>query len=227
MRRREIGRPLPAAEAGESEADLVCGLRSGDRSSVLEFLNRTHYPVYCMSCRLTSDPDRRHDWTHDVLLGILDDVRGGRFVFTRPESFWAWFRKRAYFKLLDQYRRQVRRREQHEGDPADPVVLSDFTGSEDPAAELVRNETIAAIEGCLERIQSLRQRQALALLLFQELDYQDIASAMTASLNTVKSWIRRGRILLRRCLIQTLGMHATRANEGEGDKGAIGQALSG
>ncbi len=190
------------------EPPLVAGLVAGDAATVRAFLENTHGPVYRMAGRLTRDPDTRRDWSHATLLGILEDVRAGRFVYRRPGSFWAWFRKRAYFRLLDEYRRVVRRAARErpversaddEGarpatEPADPFAA-------DPAAELERVELRAAIERCLEGIAHADQRRATALVL-EELAYEEIAAALGAPLNTVRTWIRRGRIALRRCLME-------------------------
>ncbi|HEY3216703.1 MAG TPA: sigma factor-like helix-turn-helix DNA-binding protein, partial [Candidatus Eisenbacteria bacterium] len=43
-------------------------------------------------------------------------------------------------------------------------------------------------------------RRALSLRLFDDLQYQEVAAAMETPLNSVRAWIRRGRLALRRCL---------------------------
>ena len=53
------------------------------------------------------------------------------------------------------------------------------------------------IEGGLAQIENSDQRRALWLLLDQEFSYQEIAEEMSAELNTVRSWIRRGRLAMR------------------------------
>lgn len=206
----------PGVEAAGSEEDerrLAEGLIAGSHDAVAELLSRTHHPVYAMACRITQDPDRRRDWTHSALLGILEDLERGRFVYRHPGSFWAWFRKRVYFRLLDEYRRH-RRASQREVAP-DPETgsldLSDFGGGVDPADELERVELRAALEECLGRLSSHDQRHALDLLLISDLTYQEIAASLRAPLNTVRAWIRRGRLQVRRCMAERLGWLASRA----------------
>lgn len=208
------GAPHGAPADMRDEPPLVAGLVAGDIATVRAFLENTHGPVHRMAARLTHDPDARRDWSHATLLGILDDLRAGRFVYRRPGSFWAWFRKRAYFRLLDECRRARRRAGRERAldaaadgdgapggsDPADP-------GAPDPAAELERVELRAAIERCLEGIAHPEQRRATALVL-EELAYEEIAAALGAPLNTVRTWIRRGRIALRRCLMERWGIAA-------------------
>ena len=52
----------------------------------------------------------------------------------------------------------------------------------------------------LGKLPSEEQQRALRLLLLDEMDYEEIARAMAAQLNTVRSWIRRARIAVRECL---------------------------
>lgn len=199
------GRPAPEASPLDESA-LAEGLTRGDRRAVSEFLDRTHHPVFCMACRLTREHDLRREWTHETLIGVLEDLRKGRFVYRRPGSFWAWFRKRAYFRLLDECRRHGRRlhREAPASESASGETL-DLPGGEDPLEEMSRVETLAALERCLASLPNADQRRALDLLLFQGMAYQEIADSMAAPLNTVKAWIRRGRLAVRRCVAAALG----------------------
>ena len=193
------------------ERRLVDGLIAGDSCVVNEFLERTHHAVYGLAVRLGANPETRRDWTHETLLGLLEDLRRGRFLYRGPGSFWAWFRKRAYFRLLDERRRGLRRRVREgvgrtdeDGDPD----LDAYAGGDDPAREFARVEIRAAIEACLDKLPSADQRRALWLLYAEDCPYSEIASSTGSSLNTVRSWIRRGRLLLRKCLIAALGLVA-------------------
>jgi RNA polymerase sigma-70 factor (ECF subfamily) len=207
-------RPMETAAASSTaEKDLVDGLLAGDRAAISDFLDRTHHPVFCMACRFTRDPELRRDWAHATLLGVLEDLKLGRFVYRRPGSFWAWFRKRAHFRLLDQYRSHQRTagREVATGqDEGEDRGLPGATGPIDPAEAMDGVELLSAIEACLGRLPNAQQRRALGLLLLEDLTYQDIADALAAPLNTVRAWIRRGRLDLRRCLAQALGLEAQR-----------------
>jgi RNA polymerase sigma-70 factor (ECF subfamily) len=216
----------PAGARGNTEeARLVEGLIARDREAIAEFLSRTHHTVFHLACRLAPDFDLARDWCHEVLLGILDDMGNGRFVLYRPGGFWAWFRKRAYYRLLNEYarHRRVRRREapvlgsadgslRTDGyagaDPAEAHAFGalDLAGGEDPAEALERTEARATVEACLARLKSENQRQALWLYLLEDMTYPSIAERMAAPLNTVKAWIRRGRLAVRRCLVQALGL---------------------
>jgi RNA polymerase sigma-70 factor (ECF subfamily) len=196
------------------EQALATGLALGDRSSVARFFERTHHPVYCMAARLTRDPELRRDWTHDVLMGVLEDVQRGRFVWRRPGSFWAWFGRRAWFRLLDCHRRHRRRsaREQPLDDERRSAPDSGLGSAPEPTfdppipAQLELVEMTASVESCLEQLPNELHRRALRLLLFDDLPYDAIAEQLDAPLNTVRAWIRRGRMQLRVCVARALGI---------------------
>lgn len=191
----------------EEEA-LARGLAGGDAESVRAFLVRTHDRVYLMACRLTPDVGQRRDWAHDTLLGVLDDMKRGRFEYRGAGSFWGWFRKRAWFRLLDRYRhtRRVNDREHPEGGTTDLEAIRAAARGADPLQELLRVEMRAALEGCLAKLPNEDHRRALEMFLLAGMPYERIATSMHAPLNTVRAWIRRGRLAMRRCLAAALDL---------------------
>jgi DNA-directed RNA polymerase specialized sigma24 family protein len=62
------------------------------------------------------------------------------------------------------------------------------------------------VNGCLDGLQNEDQRRVLALLLFEEMSYEEIAASVGRPLNTVRTDIRRGRLALRNCLVLRLGL---------------------
>lgn len=184
------------------EQALVDGLRMRAEWARRDFYVRAHDAVYARACRLTRDVDLRLDWTHDCLLRLAEDVAGGRFVYQRPGSLWAWFRARAPFLLLDSLRarRRLEAREQSNADDDVP----DVPAPDDPALDLESLEILHAIETCLAGLVNDDQRRALELLLYEERSYEEIGASLGRPLNTVRTDIRRGRLALRECLIWRL-----------------------
>ena len=199
------------AEAVHPDIDeeaLVRGLTARQPQLVAVFLERTHRPVYIMAGRLTSDPEQRHDWTHDVLLRVLDDLARGAFVYRRPGSFWAWFRTRTYFLLINQYRRQKQQNERWTAGDTGEFILSrlPLDHDADPTHLIEGVEARSIVEDCLDRLPNADQQRALRLLLLEEYSYQAVAEAMDAELNTVRSWIRRARATVRCCVAYAYGL---------------------
>lgn len=208
--------PLRGGVPMSEEQRLVEALKAGDPAVLDDFLRHTHHAVFALACRLTFDPDQRRDWAHTVLLALVDDVRTGRFVFRHAGGFWSWFRKRAYFRLMDECRRTAREqsRVRSADDPERAPDLASYGVSGDVAEEFDRVALRADVEGCLEKLPNADHRRALRLLLEDEAAYADIAKALATPLNTVRVWILRGRQGLRRCLAERWGLADASGQEG-------------
>jgi RNA polymerase sigma factor (sigma-70 family) len=185
------------------EAALVRGLSCGDKASISTFLAITHRPVYAMTMRLTADPDLCHDWTHEALLKILDELAKGRFVYQHPGCFWAWFKLRCRFLLINLYNRHRKQQDQWTAGEIGQELIEKLSlpGDVDPLHLIEAVEARDILESCLAKLASEDQRRALTLLLGEDLPYQTIADEMGTALNTVRSWIRRARIAVRRCIL--------------------------
>ncbi len=190
---------LPRDEAEEA---MVHGLSRRDPATISDFLARTHRQVYAMSARLTRDPDLRHDWTHDTLLKILEELKKGRFEYRWPGCFWSWFQKRCHFLMINHYRsHRIRNDRLTPFEIGSEVVAKLSLGNgTDPLRLMESVEARAILADCLEQLDNEDHRRALAGILLDDQPYQAVADEMGASLNTVRSWIRRGRESVRRCV---------------------------
>lgn len=201
---------LPSQEWNHRDIDeeaLAHGLARGDAAAVSSFLERTHRPVYAMALRLTTDPDLRHDWTHEILLKILDELGRGRFVYRHPGCFWAWFRTRCHFLLINLYHRHRQQQDRWTAGEIGQELIEKLplASGADPLRLVEAVEARAVIENCLDSLASEDQRRALYLALCEDQPYQTIADEMGAVLNTVRSWIRRARVAIRRCVLSHYG----------------------
>ncbi len=209
--RTQTPNPRSTRDTAVQERRLVEGLCRRDPEQVQQFIRRTHGPVYAMACRLTSDPDERQDWTHDVLLRILDELSRGNFVYRWPGCFWSWFGQRSRFILLNLRRKQRDlQRRTVDGDPAE-AELESLVGphAEDPERVLENVAIRDALEACLQGLGNEEHRRALTLVLLEECSYEEVADAMDSPLNTIRSWIRRARIAVRQCMASKFALEGS------------------
>jgi RNA polymerase sigma-70 factor (ECF subfamily) len=190
------------ARSDPEEKALVDGLVARDSGAMKDFIERTHRAVFAKACRLTDDADLRQDWTHNVLLRVLDELAAGNFVYRWPGCFWSWFGKRAHFLLLNQYNEQRRHAERFKGSEFSEIALdaASIPAGQTPDRLLENVEIRATIEECLRKLPNDDHRRVLGLLLFEDMSYEDIAQTMAVPLNTIRSWIRRGRTSVRKCV---------------------------
>ena len=193
---------IPADSRDRDEEALVAGLLVGDTIYIKDFLRRAHPATYAMTARLSQDFDQRHDWCQDILLRVVKEMGTGRFVYGRPGCFWAWFKARANFLLINLYHQNKKHTERWTtGEVGESLAkMWPQAAGETPQKILESADARRVIEECLDELASEDQRRALSLVLFQDQTYQDVTELMGSSLNTVRSWIRRARIAMRQCV---------------------------
>jgi RNA polymerase sigma-70 factor (ECF subfamily) len=74
------------------------------------------------------------------------------------------------------------------------------TQAEPPSATM-HAQTMDNLQRCLNQL-SETQRSCISLAFFEGLTHQELTERLQHPLGTVKSWVRRGLISLRRCLLQ-------------------------
>lgn len=185
------------------EPMLAAGLAKGEASAQEAFVHLAHDAVYGHACRLTPDRDLRQDWTHEILLRLMRDVSDGAFVYRRPGSFWAWFRTRAWYLALSERRRESRRSLREQLSPDGD--LPDHPSGEASSLASDEADAAAALADCLDQLPNSDHGRVLHLRLVEDLTYEAIAAAVDAPINTVRTWIRRGRLQVRRCLAARFG----------------------
>lgn len=73
--------------------------------------------------------------------------------------------------------------------------------SSNPFDFTLNSQSSAALRGCISELDDM-QRNCIALAFFEGLTHEEISSQTKRPLGTIKGWIRRGMISLRRCLEQ-------------------------
>ncbi len=105
-----------------------------------------------------------------------------------------WMMTIARYRTLDLMRaRKVRR---SAGESA-LEQLEDERSS--PLEESMKMDGSEALTGCLEEL-SESQRDSILLSYYRGFTHEELSSALSTPIGTVKSWIRRGLLALKRCL---------------------------
>lgn len=105
-----------------------------------------------------------------------------------------WMMTIARYRTLDLMRsRKVR---QTAGDEHLEQVEDQRAG---PLDHSLRNAGTAQLTGCLEELSEV-QRDSILLSYYRGLTHDELAEILSSPIGTVKSWIRRGLMALKRCL---------------------------
>lgn len=163
------------------------------------FVRRYQDMVYGTAVRLLGSPAEAEDAAQTVFLkafqrfdevGASPAAAGWLKTTTRNECLNHLSRYRARWQFFS----ELTRPDRSEGDYADSLV-SPFSH----ALDLEQAELREQLERALRALPD-HQRVPLVLFHFEELNYQEIADALGASLGKVKTDIHRGREALKRLL---------------------------
>ena len=182
--------PMHEPDSAELEA-LLARCATGDRAALETLYARVAPMLLAVLMRMLKRRDAAEDALQDVFVSVWQRARQFDPIRGRP---LAWLVSMARYRAID-LQRAAR--------PA--VALSEVSTS---AADLpweAANEandmlgTGALLLRCLEQI-AAPQRHCLLLAYQEGLSHSEIARAVNEPLGTVKSWVRRSLLALRRCL---------------------------
>jgi RNA polymerase sigma factor (sigma-70 family) len=174
--------------------------RHGDLDAFNWLVLRYQTRVYNLCYRMLSDPDAAADATQEAFLSAWRAMP--RF---KGDQFRTWLLRIATNACLDVLRSRKRHPTQsidgwNPGDGSEeatePLPLADLDPSIDPERQVLRAETVAAIQLGLDTLPD-EQRIALVLVDVQGLSYDEAAAVTGANLGTVKSRINRARSRMR------------------------------
>jgi RNA polymerase sigma-70 factor (ECF subfamily) len=149
-----------------------------------------------VALRLVGDPDSAADVTQDAFLSAyrhLDQFRGG--------SFRSWLLRIVTNASYDRLRARQRHDEQSLNRLTEESGFDPPDGGELPDALVLRAELIASLETALQAL-PIDQRAVVVLSDVHGLSYDEVATALSINLGTVKSRLNRGRCRLRDYLLQ-------------------------
>ena len=186
--RMSYAEPAP----GEPASDLALLLRrcaDGDEKAFRRLYELQSPRLYGLALRLMQQPALAADAMHDAFVQVWQ--RAAQFDPARGAAE-AWLAGLLRYRAIDILRRRSRERYGHEPtDEPDP--------SPDALARLAEAGDDAALHRCLEQLEE-GQRHVVLLAFMDGLSHSELSNRLKAPLGTVKSWIRRALIGLRRCL---------------------------
>jgi RNA polymerase sigma-70 factor (ECF subfamily) len=183
-------RPKDEPDGAELEA-LLSRCAAGDRAALERLYVGVAPILLAVLLRMLKRRDVAEDALQDVFVSVWQ--RAGQFDPIRGRAL-AWLVSMARYRAIDLQRASR---------PA--VALSEVSAlepqlqSEGPAEASEMLGTAALLLRCLEQI-AAPQRRCLVLAYQEGLTHSEIARAVNEPLGTVKSWVRRSLLALRRCL---------------------------
>jgi RNA polymerase sigma-70 factor (ECF subfamily) len=188
-----FARPASSGAAGDGDLERLlerCARR--DPQAFQALYERAAPQLLACLMRILRRRAVAEEALQDVFVSIWE--RSDQYQSYRGRAM-AWLVSVARYRAIDLLRRDARR-------PAlvmDQAELSQVPAEEDPAGEALTARDASALGHCLGQLES-QQRRCVELAFVEGRSHADIATVTGSPLGTVKSWVRRGLLSLRRCL---------------------------
>lgn len=178
----------------EPTAECLRRAQAGDPQALTELiLGQQHY-VYSIAMSVLHQPEDAADLTQEAFIRLIRVLP----QYSGESRFTTWLYRLVVNLCRDELRRRGRQVQLAPPVADDDQTLNpiDLVADEDRAADPLRalsdNELRGAVRQALGQLEE-HYRLSLTLYYFEDLKYTDIAEIMDVPLNTVKSYIRRGK----------------------------------
>lgn len=174
-------------------ADLLSRCALGDRSAFERLYRATSAQLYGLVLRIV----RNEDLAGEVLQeGYVKIWRHAAQFDPGKATAMTWMGTIIRNQAIDLIRRGASRPRLSDS-VEDLHWLADE--SDDPQEQVDQTRLNSSLHTCLDRLQD-DQRKAIILAYFHGLTHEELADYMQKPLGTIKSWLRRGLLRLKKCL---------------------------
>jgi RNA polymerase sigma-70 factor (ECF subfamily) len=173
---------------GEGELELIQQALQGDIDAWGEIVRRYKSAVFGVALGILGNPADAEDAAQDAFIRAFENLH--RYDLKRKFSTWL-------FTVTANLCKNKLRREKF----FTPLKnLAQLRGpAEDPAEQVAREEREALVQQALQSLDE-KYRAPLVLRFYGDLDYKEIAQALSLPEGTVKTRIHRGKAALKRWL---------------------------
>ena len=172
------------------EQSWIASARNGDEAAFGELVQKYQKRVYALTVRMCPTPELAEEAAQEAFLSAWQ----GLPFFRGDAAFSTWLYRLASNACVDLLRKERRHQGTSLDDDTVGAEIPDTKPTPEEAAET--KELRAQIEAGLRQL-SPEYRAVLILREIQQLNYDEIADALSLDLGTVKSRISRGRRQLR------------------------------
>ncbi|MEA2176081.1 MAG: polymerase sigma-70 factor, subfamily [Blastocatellia bacterium] len=169
--------------AASSDEQIVARAQAGDAEAFGEIVRRWERRIFALSFGMLGREEDARDATQETFLAAFRNLRG----FRGEAKVSSWLHRIAVNQCITRQRRAKVRGETALDDEAEPDGASYFTPAHlSPARTAESRERTLAVRRAVNALPP-ELRQVIVMKEFEELTFQEIASALELPLSTVKS----------------------------------------
>jgi len=182
----------------KTDHELIHLFRDGDLRALEALILRHKDKIYTSILFLVKDKYLAEDIFQDVLIKIIDTIRGGRY--TEEGKFLPWAMRIAHNLCVDHFRKVKRTPAIKTSDDRDIFEVINFT--EDGADTIMmKRQSHDRVRQMLDMLPE-DQREVIILRHYADLSFKEIAALTNCSINTALGRMRYGLINLRKIMTE-------------------------
>jgi len=182
----------------KTDHELIQNFQDGNLNALEILVLRHKDKMYTSILFLVKDKYLAEDIFQDVLIKIIDTIRGGRY--TEEGKFLPWAMRIAHNLCVDHFRKVKRTPAIKTSDDRDIFEVINFT--EDGAdVKMMKRQSHDRVRQMLDLLPD-DQREVIILRHYADLSFKEIASLTNCSINTALGRMRYGLINLRKMMTQ-------------------------
>jgi RNA polymerase sigma factor (sigma-70 family) len=182
----------------KTDHELIHLFIDGDLQALEALVVRHKDKLYTSILFLVKDKYLAEDIFQDVLIKIIDTIRGGRY--TEEGKFLPWAIRIAHNLCVDHFRKVKRTPAIKTSDDRDIFEVLNFT-EEGADAKMMKRQSHDRVRKMLELLPE-DQREVIILRHYAELSFKEIAALTNCSINTALGRMRYGLINLRKMMAE-------------------------
>ncbi len=182
----------------KTDHELIHQFRDGDLHALEALILRHKDKLYTSILFLVKDKYLAEDIFQDVLIKVIDTIRGGRY--TEEGKFLPWAMRIAHNLCVDHFRKVKRTPAIKTSDDRDIFEVINFT-EEGADTKMMKRQSHDRVRQMLDMLPE-DQREVIILRHYADLSFKEIASLTNCSINTALGRMRYGLINLRKMMTE-------------------------
>jgi RNA polymerase sigma-70 factor (ECF subfamily) len=182
----------------KTDHELIHQFRDGDLHALEALILRHKDKLFTSILFLVKDKYLAEDIFQDVLIKIIDTIRGGRY--TEEGKFLPWAMRIAHNLCVDHFRKVKRTPAIKTSDDRDIFEVINFT-EEGADTKIMKRQSHDRVRQMLDLLPD-DQREVIILRHYADLSFKEIACLTNCSINTALGRMRYGLINLRKMMTE-------------------------
>lgn len=175
-----------------TEAELIQSVIKGDAHGHRRFVKQYERLVFYVVSKLINNDDDVQDLVQDIFMKVFKNL----LKFKAESKLSTWIGQIAYREAVN----YLRKRNRYNDYPIDEFTTNQLTeNSKNPEEQSILNDTATIVRAAVAKLPE-RYRHVIVLFHLDEYSYQEISEITEMPEGTVKSYIFRGRKILKEYL---------------------------